>query len=162
MDTLESICYFFRFIFTPIHEIGHFIFGWLSFNPTIIVAWDEVGVMRDGWVVSFGGMFTEIVFFFLVAYFIGKRTRFIYPWTIAMTGISLLSIWFQTDQEGHGALMPLLWYISGIASIVWQIFLIRRQPNVRPRRTKMERNQSGTIPKDPKGYLRWLNAQEKR
>ena len=42
-------------IWAPLHELGHVVFGWLSFNPTIIAGWALCYQARDGFIGSIGG-----------------------------------------------------------------------------------------------------------
>jgi hypothetical protein len=126
MYYLEIMVYGLRFILAPIHELGHVVFGWLSLNPTKIVAWNKASALRDGWFMSLGGMVFEFLAVFLIAYFVGKKTKYIYLYTIAFTMVILAACNFQSDRNGYGPLMLVIWYIIGFASLAWQvIYLIR-------------------------------------
>jgi len=160
IDFLDTFVHAIGFMFAPIHELGHVIFGWLTLNPTFIISWNQAEsmIVTHPWLMLFGGVFTELVFYWLVAFFVGKKTRFIYPWTLALTLINLMSIWFQTDQDGYGPLMPALWYATGVISIVWQIYLLKvRKPKV----TRKQPAVQSTMPKDARAYLAWLNSDPK-
>jgi len=161
MEALESLLYLIGFFFAPVHELGHVIFGWLSFNPTVILGWALARSYRDGFMVAFGGVFTELVFFAGMSEWLGRKSLAIYPWCLSLAAIVMMSIPFQTDQYGYEPLMPILWYITGVLCLLFMLVRLAQRSRLAARHLRYLNARpvpdSPTMPKNPKAYLDWLN-----
>ena len=129
-------------IFAPIHELGHIVFGWLSFNPTIPVAWNEVASMRDGFIQSLGGVAGAFIFPVLLLYrFRAKK------WLYIPVAIHILetfwSIRFQIDLQPFRALEAvgiMLWVVIGAAAVVAYVgILVKSREEEQERRRKLQK-----------------------
>ena len=117
---IQTILIVWGFIQAPIHEIGHMIFGWLSFNPTCIIGWTEAAVTRDGFIVGIGGYITS---FMAAPLFAWKLRR--HWWAYAVAAIQVASTFYylpyqadfvQGTTEAAGAMV--VWSLCGVLSVV--------------------------------------------
>jgi hypothetical protein len=105
-------------ITAPIHELGHVIFGWLSFNPTSIVAWNYVASNRYGFTVQIGGYLFEAIVGAVLAWKL-RRYLWVYPVAIIQVSSMLYCINYQgdfIDSTAPGAM--LIWRLSGVLAYI--------------------------------------------
>ena len=119
MDVLDATI-FIRNLWSPVHELGHVVFGWLSFNPTIIVSWGMSGSMFDTWPVSMGGTIFELMFFVFLTELSLRKFHIGWAWlyTIPLCLVVILSMGFQSDLDGRFWIYY-VWLVAAIASIVY-------------------------------------------
>jgi hypothetical protein len=101
----------------PIHELGHMIFGWLSFNPAMITSWNETTAMRYGFMIQIGGYLFDAIFPALLSYRFRRH-----PWVHAFTTFHVVtmfySIPYQGDFKTNTTGPMLIWVLGGILSLV--------------------------------------------
>jgi len=109
-------------IISPIHELGHVIFGWLSFNPTIITGWASAASMRSGFFVQIGGYLFEFIAFVLLVYAL-RYKWWVYPIGLISITAVLYSLSAQADFPLPATGPMLIWWLSGILSYVLIIWI---------------------------------------
>jgi hypothetical protein len=107
---------------SPLHELGHVIFGWLSFNPTIITGWNSAASMRDGFFVAIGGYTTQIMAPVLLLYFL-RRQWWFYPIVILNTTAALYSLQYQGDFPTNATGALLIWWLCGVLSYILTVYI---------------------------------------
>jgi hypothetical protein len=129
----------------PIHELGHVIFGWLSFNPTIIIGWNYVASNRYGFTVQIGGYLFEAIVGAVLAWKL-RRYLWVYPVAIIQVSSMLHCINYQEDfidSTAPGAM--LIWRLSGVLAYIVILYSF-----VASREEKRLRIHSKTSPKGKK------------
>jgi len=104
-------------LLSPVHELGHVIFGWLSFNPTIITGWNSAASMRPGFMVQIGGYLFEFIAFTLLVYAL-RRRWWVYPVSLFSITSVLYSLQAQGDFPGPATGPMLIWWLAGVLSYV--------------------------------------------
>ena len=107
---------------SPLHELGHVIFGWLSFNPTIITGWNSAASMRDGFIVGIGGYITQILAPVLLLHFL-RRQWWLYPLVIFNTTAALYSLQYQGDFPTNATGALLIWWLCGIMAYILTLYI---------------------------------------
>jgi len=119
MDVVD-VTILIRHLWSPVHELGHVVFGWLSFNPTIILGWGMSGSMFDTWPVKMGGTIFELLFFVFLTELSLRKLHIGWAWlyTIPCCLVVILGMGFQSDLDGR-FWMYYVWLVAAIASIVY-------------------------------------------
>lgn len=101
----------------PIHELGHVIFGWLSFNPAMITSWNETTALRYGFFIQIGGYLFDAILPAILSYRFRRH-----PWVHALTTFHVVSMFYSIQYQGdfpRPAPGPMLiWVLGGILSLV--------------------------------------------
>lgn len=107
------------FLNTPMHEIGHIIFGWLSLNPTFPGGWDYVYSMRDGLIGTLGGSWGEYLTYLVLVETVGRRWTWTNMYWAAGIIYTLFTAMFYVgvDFASHEELKRTILTISGILAL---------------------------------------------
>ena len=101
----------------PIHEIGHVIFGWLSFNPAMITSWNETTALRYGFFIQIGGYLFDAILPALLSYRFRK-----YPFIHIFTSFHIISMFYclpyQDDFKINTTGPMLIWVLGGVLALV--------------------------------------------
>jgi len=122
--------------FAPIHELGHVIFGWLSFNPTFIQKWDQSGSVRTGFMMSLGGYLFEIIVGAALAYMLRKH-KWIYPVAMIQVASALYATRYRSDLAGS-RVAEAIWYLSGFVAFMVILISAIKAGEERDERTKRD------------------------
>ena len=101
----------------PIHELGHVIFGWLSFNPAIITGWAETTALRYGFFIQIGGYLFDAILPALISYRFRRHT-IIHIFTSFHVVTMFYCIPYQGDFPEPATGPMIIWVLGGILSLV--------------------------------------------
>jgi hypothetical protein len=134
---------------SPIHELGHVVFGWLSFNPTFITGWAEASTLRDEFIVSVGGVLGEELFLVWISEMLAWKARKKATWWAVVATLAII-IWggipggggdIQYDQHFPGStnLGWAIYYLGFIAAIIVCFHRRERAWSIRRSRKRQSR-----------------------
>jgi hypothetical protein len=101
----------------PIHEMGHVIFGWLSFNPAMITGWNETTAMRYGFFIQIGGYLFDAILPAVLSYRF-RRYPIIHIFTAFHVVSMFFSIQYQGDFKTNTTGPMIIWVLGGVLALV--------------------------------------------
>lgn len=125
LAVLAHIGWFFT---SPIHELGHVIFGFLSFNPTRIIGWGLSRPDHEGFIMAVGGYLLEIAAAGVLGEIFNRKAK--KAWFISMLVLvyAFWSLAWQTDvlESDWGKIglvaAQVLWYGFALTTGIFMVY----------------------------------------